>query len=48
MKKELNKNSQVLKKRNLMLKNAEKARLEENSKKLIFSSKISELRKNLS
>jgi hypothetical protein len=48
MKKELNKDSQVLKKRNEILKNAKKARLEENSKKLIFSSKITELRKSLS
>ncbi len=47
MKKELNKNSQVLKKRNEILKNAKKARLEEKTKKLIFTSKISTLKKIL-
>jgi hypothetical protein len=47
MKKELNKNSQALKKRNKILKNAKKAKLEEQTNLLIFSSKISELKKML-
>jgi hypothetical protein len=45
MKKEMNKNNQVLKKRNEILKNGNKAKLEEKANKLIFSSKISELKK---
>ncbi len=44
----MNKNNQVLKKRNEILRNAKKAKLEEKSNKFKFSSKISELKKTLS
>jgi hypothetical protein len=48
VKKESNKNDQVLKKRNEILRNGKKSKLEEKAKKLTFFSKINELRETLS